>query len=188
MLQSSMIAALLLVGTVMLHYEGLRGLSMLVERRKGASRPTMLLIIFGVVGLHLFEIGLYGAAYAVADGWLHLGGFGGERRFMTVDYLYFAAEAYSNLGLGDIYPLGDLRVIASIEALNGLLLAGWSASFTFLMMQRLWQPEVQCEDVVGPVPKRIADTPAPAGQKHAACASYLPMQPAPSALKSDKRQ
>ena len=34
----------------------------------------------------------------------------------------------------DIYPIGDIRLLASIEALNGLLLVAWSGSFTYLAM------------------------------------------------------
>jgi hypothetical protein len=44
-------------------------------------------------------------------------------------------------GHGDIYPIGDIRLLASIEALNGLLLVAWSGSFTYLAMQRLWSRE-----------------------------------------------
>jgi hypothetical protein len=36
------------------------------------------------------------------------------------------------------YPIGNLRLLASIETINGLLLIGWSTSFTFLGMQRYW--------------------------------------------------
>jgi hypothetical protein len=31
-----------------------------------------------------------------------------------------------------------MRLITGIEALNGLLLIGWSASFTYLAMQKFW--------------------------------------------------
>ncbi|MGE5242209.1 MAG: ion channel [Bacteroidota bacterium] len=45
---------------------------------------------------------------------------------------------YTSLGLGDVYPLGDLRLIAGIESLIGLLMIAWSASFTYLMMEKFW--------------------------------------------------
>ena len=44
----------------------------------------------------------------------------------------------ATLGFGDIYPVGDLRLIASVEALNGLLMLGWSASFIYLAMEKFW--------------------------------------------------
>ncbi len=33
-----------------------------------------------------------------------------------------------------------MRIVAGIEALTGLLLIAWSASFTYLTMERLWSP------------------------------------------------
>jgi len=40
-----------------------------------------------------------------------------------------------------VVPTGDLRLVAGVEALNGLLLIGWSASYTFIAMERFWQAE-----------------------------------------------
>jgi hypothetical protein len=55
-----------------------------------------------------------------------------------LDFYYLSLSSYTTLGIGDIYPTGPLRVIAGIEALNGLVLIGWSASFTYLTMERFW--------------------------------------------------
>ncbi len=133
-----LLAMLLLVSTVLMHYEGLRVLSMAIEKIRMAPRPRMLLVIFGVILLHVLEIALYGSAYWFAVEHWGLGEFAGIRGSGMHDYLYFSAETYTSLGLGDIYPIGDLRLIASIEVLNGLLLLGWSGSFTYLVMQRFW--------------------------------------------------
>jgi hypothetical protein len=32
-----------------------------------------------------------------------------------------------------------MRLIAGVESLNGLVLIGWSASFTYLEMARFWE-------------------------------------------------
>ena len=48
-------------------------------------------------------------------------------------------EALHSLGYGDVVPSGDLRLLAGMEALNGLLLIGWSASYTFIAMERFWK-------------------------------------------------
>ena len=45
---------------------------------------------------------------------------------------------YETLGFGDIYPTGALRVVCGIESLIGLLMVGWTASFTYLEMRRYW--------------------------------------------------
>jgi hypothetical protein len=45
------------------------------------------------------------------------------------------------LGYGDVVPHGPLRLLAGVEALTGLLMIGWSASFTYVSMARFWTPE-----------------------------------------------
>lgn len=51
-----------------------------------------------------------------------------------MDYFYYAAETYSSLGYGDIYPLGTIRLLASITPVIGLLLMGWSSAFLFSLV------------------------------------------------------
>jgi hypothetical protein len=52
---------------------------------------------------------------------------------------YFSAETFTSLGYGDIRPSGPLRLLAGAEALNGLLLIGWSACFAYISMERFWE-------------------------------------------------
>ena len=52
--------------------------------------------------------------------------------------LNFSLVTYTSLAYGDIAPLGPARLLAGIEALIGLGLIAWSASFTYLEMQRHW--------------------------------------------------
>ena len=127
----------LLIVTVLFHYQGLFGLSRFADDMRGGRRMRMLAIMFGVIILHLIEILLYGIAYWFGDIVVNIGDFVGRAVGFT-DYVYFSAETYTTLGLGDIYPNGTLRLIASIESLNGLLLLGWSASFTYIAMQKYW--------------------------------------------------
>ena len=47
--------------------------------------------------------------------------------------------SYTSLGLGDVWPTGVLRLITGLEALNGLILIAWSASFTYLSMEKFWE-------------------------------------------------
>lgn len=138
MIQVALLAVFLLISTVFLHYEGLGAISRNILAHKDPGRPQMLIVVFGVIVLHALEIALYAVGFWTVGVWWHLGGLGGVRAIQSWDYLYFAAEAFPCLGLGDVYPLGDLRLLASVEALNGVILLGWSGSFTFLMMQRFW--------------------------------------------------
>ena len=52
---------------------------------------------------------------------------------------YFSAAIYSSLGFGDIVPMGELRLIAVMEGLNGLMLIAWTAAYSFLAMEEFWE-------------------------------------------------
>ena len=54
------------------------------------------------------------------------------------DILYFSLTTYTSLGYGDIVPLGPSRLLAGVEALVGLVLIAWTASFTYFEMRRYW--------------------------------------------------
>ena len=55
-----------------------------------------------------------------------------------VDVLYFSASTYTSLGYGDIVPLGNAGLLAGSEALTGLVLIAWTASFTYFEMRAFW--------------------------------------------------
>ena len=57
------------------------------------------------------------------------------------DALYFSFATYTSLGYGDIVPLGQSRLLAGVESLVGLVLIAWTASYTFLEMQRFWKED-----------------------------------------------
>lgn len=127
--------------TVLMHYETLYGLSRLLPRLTTPPRRRLLIVILAVFLAHTLEIWLYGAGYFLLAhdfGLGVLGEFGGRFGQRFADYLYFSTITYTSLGLGDVYPLGDLRLIAGIESLIGLLMIAWSASFTYLMMEKFW--------------------------------------------------
>ena len=48
---------------------------------------------------------------------------------------------YTTVGYGDIEPQGSLRFLAGIEALTGLSLITWSASFMFMEMTQFWNED-----------------------------------------------
>ena len=56
-----------------------------------------------------------------------------------LDVVYVSATTFTTLGYGDFVPVGHLRFLFGMEALTGLVLVTWSASLTFLEMQRHWQ-------------------------------------------------
>jgi hypothetical protein len=131
--------ALMVAVVVLIHYEGLALLNRQLSRiGRRSHRPVMLYIIFLVILLHLVEITCFAAAYALLSDWPHLGGIAGIPQQLFFDYFYFSIITYSSLGFGDAVAVGAMRFMAGVEGLVGLVLIGWSASFTYLEMQRYW--------------------------------------------------
>lgn len=139
-------SVVLVLATVVIHYEGLRVTSDLLPRLTMPPRQRMLAVLFAVFALHTVEVWLYGIGYLVVDRYVDIGDFGGEGPVTILDYVYFSTVSYTSLGFGDMYPLKGLRFVAGVEALNGLLLIGWSVSFTFLAMQEFWGLHRQMTD------------------------------------------
>jgi hypothetical protein len=128
----------LVVLATVLHYELLRLLSAVLPRSTVATRAKLLIVIFAAFGAHALEILLYGAGYFSFSRIQGLGTLTGAAGPVFSICLYFSAETYTSLGFGDVVPTGPLRLLAGTETLNGLLLIGWSASFTYLSMERFW--------------------------------------------------
>lgn len=132
------LAVSLVILTFVFHYAVLRWLSDGMARIAMTDRVRILVIGFVALTAHLVEVGLYAIAYALGDGILALGGFGGRPVAEPLDYLYFSIVSYTSLGIGDVFPSAHLRFITGVEALNGLLLIAWSGSFIYIAMGRLW--------------------------------------------------
>jgi hypothetical protein len=133
------LSAVLIVSCVLLHYEILKLLNDLLTRtRVVAPRPKVLLAMAGAMVSHLAQILLFACAFYFLRDKFGLGSFGGQFNDAFTSFLYFSAETYTSLGFGDIYPLGSLRLVTGMEALTGLLMISWSASFTYLEMRRYW--------------------------------------------------
>ncbi len=138
----AMVAATVLVGIcLMMHYEALRLISLLLPKVTFMPPRTRLLAAMGgIMAAHTVEVWVFAGAYWVLEHWIRLGGFDGQVDLLKdfSEYVYFSAVSYTSLGLGDIYPTGGLRLITGAEALVGLLMIAWSASFAYLMMVELW--------------------------------------------------
>jgi len=144
---------LLVVATTVLHYEALRMLNAGLPRLPIPNRSKLIVVMLAAFAAHALEIGLYGASYCALAGPLGAGALNGAGSGASLsNCLYFSAETFTSLGYGDLIPQGPLRVLAGVEALNGLLLIGWTASFTYLCMERFWQggPRGESSDSAGP--------------------------------------
>jgi hypothetical protein len=134
-----LLSLLLVAATVIVHYEFLRLTSVVTRGLSIPGRAQILVIIAMVFVAHLVEVGLYTAAYLACQNWWGLGDIHGDAEGGLVDYFYFSITTFTTLGFGDLQPRGPVRLIAGFESLNGLVLIGWSASFTYLSMERFWQ-------------------------------------------------
>lgn len=128
MLSVSIFCALLLLLTSIVHYEALRLITAGLPMISLPGRTKLVLVIMGTFLAHAVEMILYAVAYWVLAHLLGAGNLGSTDGATFSACLYFSAETYTSLGYGDIVPTGDLRLLAGMEALNGLLLIGWSAS------------------------------------------------------------
>jgi hypothetical protein len=123
----------LVIGTTLVHYEVLRGLSRGLPRLHIVPRWRLVFVIIGAFFAHLAQIAMYGLAY-----WGVSKATGAEPWGLGAS-LYFSAQTFTSLGFGDLHPTPALWPLVGVETLNGLLLIAWSASFTYLSMERYWK-------------------------------------------------
>lgn len=138
-----LVCCLLVVATTILHYEILRSLNSRLPALRVPGRAKLVVVILAAFVAHAAEMALYGAALYILVAWLGAGNLTGTAGFSLTSCLYFSAETYTSLGFGDLTPVGPVRLLAGVEALNGLLLIGWSASFTYISMERFWNPRTE---------------------------------------------
>jgi Ion channel len=135
---TALLAAILVALSVFVHHEVLRLCDENFRRlERIAGRNKVFLAVAAAFGSHLAQIAIFAGAYWL----LHdtaMGSLHGQTQNLAKTFLYFSTETYTSLGFGDVYPVGAMRLIAGIEALTGLLMIGWTASFTYLEMCRHW--------------------------------------------------
>lgn len=123
---------------VLIHYEALRLISVTLVDRSGVSRLRVLSVIFSMLAAHAVEAGLFAVGFWLGADILHFGRFVGRTPTDVFQFYSFALETYTTQSVGDIYPVGGLRLLASVEPLVGLILIGWSTSLTFTVMAKDW--------------------------------------------------
>ena len=138
MLQTVLLTFALVVASVFVHYELFRAASNAMPRMAMPPRYRLLVVIGVAFVAHIIEICLFSLGYWLMEfGW-GLGAIVGPIEGDWMDFFYFSAASYTTLGMGDLLPTGEMRILASVESLAGLVLIGWSASFTYLAMAEFW--------------------------------------------------
>jgi len=139
--------------TVPFHYESLRVLGALTSTQRGDPRAKMLIIMFVLIAIHLVEIAIYAGVFLFGANVAQLGTLPNIPHPHFLDFFYFSATTYTTVGYGDITAGGSLRIVSGVEALDGVLLLSWSASFTYLAMQKYW--DAQGDTPVKPILRQL---------------------------------
>lgn len=124
---------------VVIHYEILNLMARLFPRRQKHHRYAIAIMLLGGIAAHVIEIWCFAFSYYFllqVDG---VGSLLGVVDPHIMDYSYLSFVVYTTLGFGDIIPTGHVRFLVGTEALTGLVMITWTASFLFMQMERLWR-------------------------------------------------
>ena len=132
------ITTLLVALVVLVHFEALERLNRAMPHLPVAPRWRILVLIVAILSVHIGEVWIFGAGIYLSAHTSGLGLVTGVENLKLLDAVYVSATTYTTIGYGDLTPVGPIRLLMGTEALVGFVLLTWSASFTFLEMQRYW--------------------------------------------------
>ena len=125
--------AILIVISVLIHaacLEGIikawRAVRLEVEVRWRAA--TLSLTILGVFASHIIQIWVWTVFYYFV-----------EEIETWEAALYFSTTSYTTVGYGDLVLSEEWRLLGSLEAVNGMILFGWSTAFIFAGVRRIYE-------------------------------------------------
>ena len=140
MLTTTLLTLFIVALCVVIHYEVLYRLTHFVETLTTSPRQQVATGALLALAAHIVEIYIFACGYYYALTYENIGHFTGDATvegFMDCVYLSFVT--YSTLGFGDIVPEGWIRFMVGTEAMAGLVLLAWTASFLFLKMELNWR-------------------------------------------------
>jgi hypothetical protein len=139
MLLAIFVAIALVITSVILNYETLRLTSDMIPLMRIRPQQRILVVLAATMMAHVGVIGLFAVSYYLMSTSLGIGSMHGEFQGAPLDFFYYSASTYTTLGIGDVYAQGHMRIVSGIESLTGLVMISWSASFTYLQMERFWE-------------------------------------------------
>lgn len=139
MLRLILIGSALIATTVLIHAIGTSAwvhyLSQkYLTNRRLSGRLSMLVLVYTaliVLALHTIEITMWAITYK------NLVPIGELASFEEA--VYFSIVTFTSLGYGDITLSESWRLLSGIEALNGIILVGWSTAMIFAVVQHVWR-------------------------------------------------
>jgi hypothetical protein len=140
----SFIGIILIFITSLITYSILSQVWKILPHLLHRARLRVLLVMAPIFLAHIINIWLYAILYFLIGNFTSIGKLVGTQRETGLtyqsfeDYLYFSSTTYTSLGFGDITPSQDLYMLTAAEVLNGLIMIGWTISFTYLVMEKFW--------------------------------------------------
>lgn len=130
----------LVLVNILIHYETLYRLAKSLNILPIAHRYRVLFGVMVIFLIHIIEILIFALGYYFVLAIPSMGNMTGNASDLItfIDCAYFSFVTYTTIGYGDIFVHGYARYITGIEALSGLILITWSASFLFIEMQKNW--------------------------------------------------
>jgi len=102
------------------------------------SARLLILTAFFLLLLHFVQAGIWAFTYYILPG---------ITEFETMEKaIYFSLVTFTTLGYGEITISSTNRILSGFEAINGILLIGWSTAFMFSVVQFIWKREFKKED------------------------------------------
>lgn len=130
------ISLMLILSCSAVFYEVLAHVWVNLPRLDGRPRAQIILTILATFLAHTVAVWIFGLTYYALDHWFDFGTLAGNITHELLEYIYFSAVSYSSLGLGDVYPTGGLQLLVGVEAILGLIMIGWSVTFTYLVTEK----------------------------------------------------
>ncbi len=152
-----LLGAVLTMVTIGIHAVGtawwIGRLKLMANRAKGGQirlLPLRLLCSTALLllVLHMAEVVPWASVYLLLPGLQSIGSF--------EQATYFATVTFASLGYGDIVIDGPWRLLSAIQAMNGLLVFGWSTALLFALVERIWGAEDDASEMAITAPRLMA--------------------------------
>ncbi|WP_113907116.1 ion channel [Aliidiomarina celeris] len=124
--------------TVVLHHEVSSKVIFHIENKHYSKRKRMFTLVFSMICTHIAQIWMFAVASFLLLKAPDAGSIVYHAKVEFLDLVYLSASSFTTMGYGDIIPEGSIRFLYGTEAVTGFTLITWSASLTFLEMQKHW--------------------------------------------------
>jgi hypothetical protein len=100
-----------------------------------SSKVALQLLIFSFISfslLHFFQTLLWASVFMIIP----------ETSLLFLSFSeawYFSMVTFTTLGYGELTLTGDWRLLSGIEAINGIMLIGWSTAMMFSLIQQIFK-------------------------------------------------